>query len=84
MTKSKRGKEPKPLIENRPLTKSEELLTHIGKLVSCDICHQQVIMGTNWLMTAQTDNQGHFIGKKAVCPACKKAVAATGALLVSI
>jgi len=68
----------------RELTKSEQLLLKIGELVECDICHKKEIMGTNWMMTAEKDDRGHFINKKAVCPRCQRTVAATGALLVSI
>jgi hypothetical protein len=74
-----------PTIEKiRSLTKSEELLTHIGRLVSCDICHKQVVFNRNWLMTADKDTRGNYINKRAVCPGCQPAVVRTGAMVVTI
>jgi len=73
-----------PILEQRKLTKSEELLTHIGELVYCDMCHQQVLMTDNWKMTAYRDNNGNFIDKKAVCPSCQPELAINGTLLVSM
>ncbi len=66
------------------LTKSEQLLLRIGQLVDCDICHEKVIMGSNWLMTAERDNYGEFINKQAICPKCRPSVAKTGVISVSI
>jgi hypothetical protein len=60
---------------DRSLTKSEELLASIGKPVYCDICHKQVVMGHNWLMTPE---------KEAVCPSCQPSVVNAGSLLVTI
>jgi hypothetical protein len=68
----------------KELTKSELLLLKIGKLVECDICHNQVFMGTNWMMTTKRDNNSKFINKKAVCPNCQPSVLAMGELMVSI
>ena len=57
------------------MTKSERLLTQIGKPVLCDICHKKVVMGHNWMMTSK---------KEAVCPGCQDKVLKSGELLVSI
>ncbi len=65
-------------------TKSERLLSQMGKPVECDICREKVTMGSNWLLTAERDNHGDFINKRAVCPKCQPSVAKTGVILVSI
>ena len=56
-------------------TKSERLLSQIGKIVECDICHEKVIMGHNWLMTGK---------REAVCPKCQPALLKSDGLLVTI
>lgn len=68
----------------RKLTKSEQLLQRVGDLVLCDICGKQVVMGNDWMMTAERDNKGNFIDKKAVCPKFQPIVSKPGKLLVSI
>ena len=68
----------------RELTKSELLLSKIGELVTCDICHREVLMTTGWMMTAQRDSAGNFVDKKAVCPLCQAEVMKNCEILVSI
>jgi len=57
------------------LTKSEKLLTQIGRMVLCDICHKKTPFGNNWMMTGK---------KEVVCPRCQGKVFKSGELLVSI
>lgn len=57
------------------LTKSEKLLKRIGVKEECDICHNKVAFGNNWMMTSK---------KEAVCPGCQSFIAGKGELLVSI
>ena len=66
------------------LTKSEILLSKIGQEVECGICHNKVVMGRNWTMTAKRDKYGEFYDKKAVCPNCRPTIERSGALLVNI
>ena len=68
----------------RELTKSELLLDKIGEFVICDICHREVLMTTNWMMTARRDSAGNFVDKKAVCPLCQAEVMKNCEILVSI
>jgi len=68
----------------RGMTKSEELLSHVGELVSCEICHKLVTMSHSWCLTAVKNTKGDFINKKTVCPNCQSEVVKSGALIVSI
>lgn len=56
-------------------TKSEKLAGQVGQQVACEICHQELTFGPDWLMTS---------GKKIVCPKCQPKVSKEGGLLVNI
>ena len=65
-------------------TKSEGLLSKIGQLVECEICHQRVLLTNQWMMTAKRDEFSDFYNKKAVCPICQSELAKNGELLVTL